>query len=944
MTKKILAGMALFLLLCMAGVLYVNAFILPSKIKTIITDKITEMTGRQAVIEEVHFSVVKGFELTGLTVFEKDLSQPPFIHIDRLQFNVLYLAILKERKIIIPTLKILNPRVSLIRRPDNNWNFSNIAGQQFAPSASPSASTFLIGNISLSNATVSFLDETLTPSFSESLQNLNLSARFSLPINIKFQLRGALASSPASYVSAQGAYSLINKKLSSQIHLQDIEITRYLNPYSLFKDISVSAGKISSADIALNTQDQKLNLKGSVSIQGLSVALAADKSFSGNPSLEISLAYVPGREQPLDYEGVISPNQGTLTGLPYVKTAEKIDGKIFFDAKGLKTDDLSFFVSGQKISASGTLQDFQNPSLDAALSSLNISMDTLKSIFPDLWAKNHIEAGGACDISLAVKGPLASLPDLDIQGTATLMNADLKAKGLPQPLSHINGKINYRKTKIIFEDIHAAFCDTPFVVSGFMNNFEDPYAEINIKSQPFDLAKLAEVFPRYLRKGNIEDIAGQASLTAKYKGNVHNVAEGDLKAAIVLNNTDISFANMPDKIKSLSGKISASLNAVSWQDLKGTFKNIAYTLNGKIDDLKNPLIQTSLASEKLSLDTRIRWKNDILQIDSCKGKYLNSAFRLQGSADVSDTDEPKIDITGAADLDLKDLAVLMPPLSEKIKAIRPDGICTLQGSAHGPVKDWSSLAISLNVSGPQISLYGYRLANAQLRFDQENREITQCDLTADAYDGKLTFHSTADLSQEGMPYLFNSTLEKVNLAKFREDSIWKSQNIDGLLSIVMNAKGTLKNLKDIDGRGALLLNNGRIWQMNLLKGLGQFLFIPEFENIVFTEATGELFVKNQKLSTTDFQLISQPVTLDCSGWMDFNGNIDFDVISEFSEEAIAESGSLKKALTAILTQGEAYLTIKVNGSLKEPKYKLSSTGVLKKTTNLLFDSIKGMFE
>jgi hypothetical protein len=187
-------------------------------------------------------------------------------------------------------------------------------------------------------------------------------------------------------------------------------------------------------------------------------------------------------------------------------------------------------------------------------------------------------------------------------------------------------------------------------------------------------------------------------------------------------------------------------------------------------------------------------------------------------------------------------------------------------------------------------------------------------------------------------------LDGTDLAKLKADTIWKDQNITGLFSATFLAKGPLKEPDALAGEGSILIKDGRLWQLNLLKGLGQFLFIPEFENITFSEAKGDFIIHDKKVLTSNFELKSNPATLTCAGWADFKGNINFDILTEFSEEAIAQSNSLKKLFTAVLTQGDAYLAIKLTGSLKNPKDTISPAGLIEKTKNIFMQGWKSIFE
>jgi hypothetical protein len=153
-------------------------------------------------------------------------------------------------------------------------------------------------------------------------------------------------------------------------------------------------------------------------------------------------------------------------------------------------------------------------------------------------------------------------------------------------------------------------------------------------------------------------------------------------------------------------------------------------------------------------------------------------------------------------------------------------------------------------------------------------------------------------------------------------------------------------LDTLEGQGSVAIKDGNIWQLNLLRGLGVLLFIPEFSRISFVGAQGNFIIQNQKVSTENFQMDSDEVTVLGKGWVGFSGKLNFDITAHFSDKAIEESSSIKRALTTILSQTNDFMTIKLSGSLKEPKYSVVPLPIdlLKQTGELLKEGLQGIFQ
>lgn len=944
--KRKIALTLLGVLLLLAGVyFYVNKAVLPDKIKNLLIEKILEQTGRHATIRSVDFFLLKGFFINDLTIFERDLQQPPLATVKRLTFRVLYLPILQERKIVIPAMTIQQPDIQITRLKDNSWNFSDIIEKQKTQKPLKSPFSLFIGGVTVYEARLKFLDKASSFELTETLEHINIKLGISLLLNIKYSLQAVIPAAPAlSSLSIEGQYDISQKKLSSQIKLQNIVLSKYVSAYFNSPNFRIQNGSVTLMTMALNYQNGKINAKGRLEADNIDLVINPDKQLKGNPAVDLTLQYDPRQSHPLSYAGVLTPNISSLTGIPYVSKAADINGKISFENDRIKTDSLTANILDHKVEISGMISDFSNPQADVRASSLKVDLSQLKDFLKPWLKDNKIEVGGQADVAVTWKGLIHAFDKSQVTVTTELNNATLNAPQLPAPLTDITGKISYTSDVISLLNINCLLADSKLKVSGSITDLAEPLVDIQVSFADLDLKKVSALFPSLLQRVKIKKASGLANMNVNYKGPADSFSQGQLHAAVILNNASFTVAKVPETITAVSGKIIYAPDGVSWEDLQGTFQNNTYTLNGKLRDFKEPAIEFTAQSQDLNVTAKLKASAETYRIISCKGQYQQFPFEIKGNVLIPQEGEPQADLQVKAEFDLKNLPSLIPQFKEKTAGLNPVGLCTLQGTLQGPVRNWRNWRTTLNLASPQISFSSYRLENISLKFSQKDREIDQCDLTANAYGGRLNMSLSSDLSDDQLPFFLTGNLEKINLALLKNDTALQKQNISGFLSGSVVVKGSLKNLQATTGDGSILVAEGHIWQINLMKGLGQFLFIPEFENITFNEAKGDFTVKNQKVSISSLELISPQAMLGCAGWVDFKGNIDLEIIAEFSEDMIAESASLKKTITAILTQGDAYLTIRITGTLKDPKYQISPTGILKKTKNLIYEGLKSIFE
>lgn len=946
-TKLIIAITAFFLLIGLAFY-YLNKVVLPSKLKTLIIDEIQKTTGRTATLASVDFSLFKGFSVNNLTVFEKDLLKPPLFHVNRVSFRVLYYSIIKDKKIVIPALRFERPSFSITRQVNDCWNVSDIIDKQIAAMNTKSSSPFslIVGGVNVEDARVKFSDQSLASEFTETINNIDLKVGLALPTSVKFTLSASISDlAPAPNISLKGDYNLVSKKLNAQASIKDLGLVKYLSSYYNPPDVYWKSGVLKKADIMLTWENHKASFKSNTELSKFIVVMNSDKEFQGNPSFDVKVEYDSSLQRKLNYQGVLNLNLATISGLPVISHVDGITGKIFLEPDKIKTDFLNASIYDTRFSLSGTLNDFAAPTIDVNAIASDVDIAKIQGIFPKFFEEKKIQTSGKSHITFSFKGPLSSLSvNAPYKITAILDKASLSTLKPALTLSNIAGKITYEPETLTLDDIKGIFNNSPVEFSGNIKNLSAPLFDLRGSGTNVDLESLSALFPELLAKAKIKKLHGKSNLTFDYKGTaVFADAKFNLIAQLI--EATLSLEKLPTEITGVSGKLSYAPDKVTWENLKGSFKEKGYALSGKLNNFAEPSIKTTITGEDFDLTTGFTFKDNTVNFSSLNGQYHSVKFDVTGDMFLSEETAPRLDLSGSISLNLEKLGEILPKLKSKLSAFDLKGPCAIKGSFKGKLNNnWRNWQILANITSPEILAKGYRFKDLLINLIERDEAIEQLDIAAGFYEGALKIAAKADLSDEEIPYSATLDLSGTDLAKLKSDTIWKNQNVSGIFSANLLAKGPSKNPEALTGEGSILIKDGRLWQLNLLKGLGQFLFIPEFENIIFSEAKGDFVIQDKKVSTSNFELKSNPATLTCAGWADFAGNINFDILTEFSEDAIAQSASLKKLLTSILTQGDAYLAIKLTGNLNNPKYTISPAGLIEKTKNIFMQGFKSIFE
>ena len=147
----------------------------------------------------------------------------------------------------------------------------------------------------------------------------------------------------------------------------------------------------------------------------------------------------------------------------------------------------------------------------------------------------------------------------------------------------------------------------------------------------------------------------------------------------------------------------------------------------------------------------------------------------------------------------------------------------------------------------------------------------------------------------------------------------------------------------MEGDGTVLIHDGNIWQLNLLKGLGKIIFTSDFENIPIQEVSADFNIKNQKASTENLVLKSPVFTVSGKGWVNFENQLDFNVNAQFAERLPSDAGSYQEKITSLGTQLGSILNIRITGALSDPKFTaVPAPGrIIEKGLKLFLDGVKG---
>lgn len=515
----------------------------------------------------------------------------------------------------------------------------------------------------------------------------------------------------------------------------------------------------------------------------------------------------------------------------------------------------------------------------------------------------------------------------DYSGDMIFEKVNLSGLSYINKADDLSGKASFSTDKVELSTLKVNAFGALFEIAGSLTDFQDPHLKFKVASESVGLEKIEALLAENKFVKLPLKAEGEVKIDLTFALQVLAPQDAKIEGEAILKDNKLILPGLKQELSGISGKVSFNNHAIEWKDITGKFKDVKYNSSGRVLGFIAPNINFDLTSDELNINTAAQWKGNILAIKKLKGRYFNSEFDITGNASFY-KDAPELEINSDITFALEDLEKIFShyspenlPLLDKINA---KGLCSIKLALSRKLNDIKALTVKASLQSDALTTFvmgkqQIKFTNLRLDIAQENRQISRCNLYADAYGGKLTLALGADLDK--VKPEFNLKLELVNLdlAKLKEDTTLKDKTLTGLLNANFALAGQGIDTKSYLGKGMISIKEGNLWEIAPFKKLGQFLVIPSFENIVFNEANADLIIAEGDIFTDEGVLKSPQVTLYCHGKTDFGGSLDYIIKSEFNPEIVRDSSDLMQILSSAIGKVNQFTTVKLTGTIDKPK-------------------------
>lgn len=368
------------------------------------------------------------------------------------------------------------------------------------------------------------------------------------------------------------------------------------------------------------------------------------------------------------------------------------------------------------------------------------------------------------------------------------------------------------------------------------------------------------------------------------------------------------------------------------------------TLYGKVRAILNSEgksdIDLNINSPDLNIDGTFFVEDEDLRIKKLSGKILETSFDFIG--DVQNLGQPLLNIYGNIELDLGSLKKINPEYIKGLNKLKMDGRCSTRFYIANQI---NNPEVGLKMNAGQIRIRNIDIRDLSAVSKIKNRKVYLSKLYAKLCGGEINLEGKSRLDLEGFPTAFNLNIFNLNLNEIIKGITDRDLPVHGRLFSLARLSGYLRQPRTVEGKLWLSVSGSNIFELPVFEGLANILRLPELRKVEFKEAGGNFTIAEEEIRTDDFKIASNNIAVYFKGYMDFRGDLGFDIQPHFSQSFLSTVPNISNILGIFIDSAGNFLgEIKMKGNIKNPRYTFKPISVEKLLPKGLEEGLKQLFK
>ena len=590
--------------------------------------------------------------------------------------------------------------------------------------------------------------------------------------------------------------------------------------------------------------------------------------------------------------------------------------------RNLSLKDFSPYYQQTKIAVSEGLLDAQMDlfAKEGTLSG-DISLDSKNFVFS--WEKVSAKLNSA--ITGKFQYGLGGYKFL-FSGKATLSESAVSGLGLVDALQDINGEFIFDNSGISSQGLKARFLGVPTEAKIKLSNFAKPVLSLNVVSS-LSLNSLQSILKNNFNFNIPATFRGDSKISLNIETTIPPGLSSQINGSVDLINAALTPEKLNLPLEEINGRIEFLLDQLKWADLSFKYAGAAYKTSGALSNFAIPHIQAKLSSDKLLLESNFILDKKMITISKLAGRYLNSDFAIDGSVDISEPPKTKLALSGGLNFDLRDTKTYLKKYEKQLERAALSGLVNAQFVFKDDTGNFKSWALQAKLRSPLVSAYGLKFQQFVMDYNQLDGLIDIPFAQAVFYDGILKFGGKLNLNSDDLPYQLSAGLAGAKIEKLKLDTPLKDKDVAGIVRAGIKLSGFSGDLSKLNGAGEIFINDGKLWQLDLFKGLGSLIFVKDFANVTFRDGSCAFFIQDKYIFTDNLKLTSDIADLTGAVKINFDSAIDATLDVKVNADMATVTGTFRDVTTAIAGEAGKFGTIKISGTLSAPKFKFQAAVV-----------------
>jgi uncharacterized protein involved in outer membrane biogenesis len=544
-----------------------------------------------------------------------------------------------------------------------------------------------------------------------------------------------------------------------------------------------------------------------------------------------------------------------------------------------------------------------------------LNADTKISGINMKFAQGRIDADFSGTIKAKVKYDFAK-DELIYSGTSVVKNLALYNLGVADKIYDIRGNISFSDKVLVFNDITATVFGIPVKAYSIMNSAQKPVLKIDIASD-LRLSALKNILKSKFGVEIPLEMAGVGELKMSLQYDDLAGKEPAVKGSVYINGAVIKPDYTKRALEDLTGKFDFSQNQLIFKNINFKYSGAACSASGIITNFKAPGIQLEFKSARQSMKALLSVNDKKITISSLAGHYDAYGFSLQGQIDVSDPKNMDADLSGTLAFELAPGKEPYKNFKDKLKDLKISGDIRSAFNFKGNLNDIHNGAIDAEVKCDKLLVSNFTAKDFVCAFSWRDNISNVKRIHASLYGGSLEGNGLLDMTSKDVSYQMNAELKNIKIEELKKDTKFKDRDISGIIRSKFGLKGFSNDMSLFSAWGRVDISRGRLWQLNLFRGIGTLLFRSDFSNVVFEEGSFDFLVKDKVFFTNNLSMKSSLLELNGAVKIGFDKSIAASLSATFTDEGVdaARTSGIAGAI-------ERYSVIEAKGTLDEPNVKV----------------------